>query len=284
VIVLPRSRVSRHPQATAVALQASLGAQASLAIGSRLLPNRGEIGMRKYSKILGALSMSLASLLGFVEASHAQGSPVTAIDILLEPDATMVQRARADNVRLLKAYPDGFALDATHHPHVTMLQQFVRTADLGKVYTAANRILANEKVTSWNLKAFKYYYIPVPPNGIAGIVVEPTENLLRLQQALLDAVAPFTERTGTAAAFMSADGGRDIQQGLIDYVANFTAVASGKKFNPHVTIGVAPEAYLNEMLAEPFQTFTFSPVGASVYQLGSFGAARKELQALSLTP
>jgi hypothetical protein len=28
--------------------------------------------------------------------------------------------------------------------------------------TAANRILANEKVTSWNLKAFKYYYIPVP--------------------------------------------------------------------------------------------------------------------------
>jgi hypothetical protein len=25
-------------------------------------------------------------------------------------------------------------------------------------------------------------------------------------------------------------------------------------------------------------------VGASVYQLGSFGAARKELQALSLTP
>ena len=73
--------------------------------------------MRKYSKILGAFSMSLASLLGFVEASHAQGSPVTAIDILLEPDATMVQHAQADNARLLKAYPDGFALDATHHPH-----------------------------------------------------------------------------------------------------------------------------------------------------------------------
>jgi 2'-5' RNA ligase len=228
--------------------------------------------------------MSLASLLGFVEASNAQESPVTAIDILLEPDATMVQHAQADNARLLKAYPDGFALDATHHPHITMLQQFVRTADLGKVYTAANRILANEKVTSWHLKAFKYYYIPVSPNGIAGIVVEPTENLLRLQQTLLDAIAPFTERAGTAAAFVSADGGRDIQQGLIDYVANFVTVASGEKFNPHVTIGVAPEAYLNEMLAEPFQTFTFSPVGASVYQLGSFGAARKELQVLSVTP
>jgi hypothetical protein len=34
------------------------------------------------------------------------------------------------------------------------------------------------------------------------------------------------------------------------------------------------------MLAEPFASFTFSPVGASVYQLGSFGTARKELKAL----
>ena len=160
----------------------------------------------------------------------------------------------------------------------------MRTADLDKVYAAANQVLANEKAASWNLKAFKYYYIPVPPNDIAGIVVEPTEELLRLQQELLDAVAPFTEKTGTTAAFVSADGGRDIQPGLIDYVTNFSTVAAGEQFNPHVTIGIAPEVYLSEMLAEPFKPFMFSPVGASVYQLGSFGAARKKLQALSLTP
>jgi 2'-5' RNA ligase len=216
--------------------------------------------------------------------SHAQENPVTAIDIALEPNAAMVQRAEADNARLLKAFPGGFALDATHHAHITMRQQFVRTADLDKVYSAANAVLAKEGAAIRRLKAIKYYYIPSPPLGIAGIVVESTENLRRLQYELLDAVAPFTEMTGTANAFVSTDGGRDIQLGLIDYVANFTTIAAGKKFNPHVTIGVAPEAYLNEMLAEPFQTFTFSPVGASVYQLGSFGAARKELQVLSLTP
>ena len=60
--------------------------------------------------------------------------PVTAIDIALKPDAAMVRRARADNARLLKAYPGGFALDATHHPHMTMIQRFVRTADLAKVH------------------------------------------------------------------------------------------------------------------------------------------------------
>ena len=74
------------------------------------------------------------------------------------------------------------------------------------------------------------------------------------------AVAPFTEKTGTAAAFVSADGGLDVQPGLIDYVTNFSTVAAGKKFNPHVTIGIAPEVYLNEMLAEPFKPFMFSPV------------------------
>ena len=240
--------------------------------------------MLRYTKVLAALGIGVASLIGYAERSSAQQSPITAIDIALEPDATMMQHAQADNARLLKAFPKGFALDATHHAHVTMLQQFVRTADLDKVYAAANKVLASEKPTSWKLKAFKYYYIPDPPIGLAGIVVEPTEDLLRLQQELIDAVAPFTVKTGTAAAFMTTEEGRDIQQFLIDYVANFVPIASGKKFNPHVTIGVGTEAYLKEMLAEPFEAFTFSPAGASVYQLGSFGTARKELRALELKP
>jgi hypothetical protein len=33
-------------------------------------------------------------------------------------------------------------------------------------------------------------------------------------------------------------------------------------------------------LAKPFDSLTFSPVGASAYQLGAFGTARKELKAL----
>ena len=83
---------------------------------------------------------------------------------------------------------------------------------------------------------------------------------------------------------MSDEEGRDIQPFLIDYVANFEKIAAGRKFNPHVTVGVGTEDYLKDMLAEPFEAFTFSPAGASVYQLGSFGTARKELKALVLKP
>ncbi len=240
--------------------------------------------MMKYAKGFVALCFSLAILLVYAAPSHAQQNPVTAIDIALEPDATMVQHAQAANARLLKAFPKGFALDATHNPHVTLLQQFVRTADLEKVYAALDKVFASEKPTTWKLKAFKYYYIPSPPVGLAGIVVEPTEDLLRLQQKIIDAVTPFTEKTGTPAAFMSTEDGKDIQGFLLTYVADFVTIAAGKKFNPHVTIGVGTEAYLNEMLAAPFEAFTFSPAGASVYQLGSFGTARKELKALVLTP
>jgi len=35
-------------------------------------------------------------------------------------------------------------------------------------------------------------------------------------------------------------------------------------------------------MAEPFERFTFSPVGASVYQLGTFGTAQRKLAALTL--
>jgi hypothetical protein len=240
--------------------------------------------MRKYVKAAAMVGFGLASLLAVAGAAHAQQNSVTAIDIAMEPDATMIQHAQAANARLLKAFPKGFALDETHHPHISVLQQFVRTADLDKVFAAANAVFAKEKPTTWTLKAFKYYYIPSHPLGLAGIVVEPTADLHRLQDALIAAVAPFVGKRGTPAAFFSEDGGRDIQKFLIEYVADFVRVAAGKRFNPHVTIGVGEESYLNAMLAEPFEAFTFSPAGASVYQLGTFGAARKELKALKLTP
>jgi hypothetical protein len=230
------------------------------------------------------IGLGLILALAFARGAAARQNPVTAVDIALEPDATMIQHAMAANARLLESFPKGFALDETHHPHVTMVQQFVRSDDLDKVFAAANAVLTKEKPTAWTLRAFEYYYIPSPPVGLAGIVVEPTADLHRLQDELIEAVKPYTVKTGTPAAFFSEVGGHDIQKSLIEYVAHFVKIAAGKRFNPHVTIGIGTEAYLNKMLAEPFPSFTFSVAGASVYQLGSFGTARKELKALMVMP
>jgi hypothetical protein len=107
------------------------------------------------SMLKGALVCAVALL-----DAAAQAQEVTAIDILLEPDATMLRQAEANNARLLKAYPKGFALDEAHRPHVTMIQCFVRTADLEKVHAAAHKALAAANVNAMKLEAFKYCYAP----------------------------------------------------------------------------------------------------------------------------
>jgi len=211
-------------------------------------------------------------------------SAVTAIDILLEPDATMLQKSAANNARLLAVFPKGVALDETHRPHITMIQRFVRTAELDKVYAAAGRVLARANVTAMKLEAFKYYYIPSKDVGLAGIVAKPTPDLLKLQADLLAAVAPFTVETGESAAFVTTPDDPVIDPALIGYVSTFVPKASGEHFNPHVTTGIAPREYLDKMLADRFEPFTFSPSGAAVYQLGQFGTAAKKLKDIELKP
>lgn len=79
---------------------------------------------------------------------------VSAVDVLLEPDATMLKRAAAVNDQWLKAYPKGFPLDATHRPHITLVQRFVHTSDLPAVYAAAARVLAGVNFQGMKLEAF----------------------------------------------------------------------------------------------------------------------------------
>jgi len=240
--------------------------------------------MSRYLKILAALNIGLlAALLGHAQPASAQAqNAVMAIDTLLEPDETMIKEAVAANERLLKVFPKGFALGTTHAPHISTLQRYVKTADLDKVYEAVGKVLAEDKPTGWKLKAYKYYYIPWKDIGLAGIVIEPTGDLIRFQKKLIDALAPFTVKTGTAAAFVTTKEDPDINQPTIDYVEHFVPNETGKKFNPHVTIGLASQVYLEGMLKEPFEAFTFSPAGLSVYHLGNFGTARTKLKSWDL--
>jgi len=211
-------------------------------------------------------------------------STVTAIDVLLEPDATMLGHAQANNARLLKVNPKGFALDTAHRPHITMLQCFVRTADLAAVSAAAGRVLAAANVTGMKLEAFKYYYAPSGALGVAGISARPTPELLELQADIIAAVEPFMVERGPIAAFTAPHDDPALDAGLIDYVANYVPKYAGEHFNPHVSTGAAPREYLDRMLAEPFEPFTFSPAGAAIYQLGPFGTAARKLEEWSSKP
>jgi hypothetical protein len=215
----------------------------------------------------------------------AAQSEITAIDILLEPDATMLEHCKADNARLLGVYPKGFALDATHTPHITMLQCFVRTADLDQLYAAEEKVLAAASVNAMKLEAFKLYYIPAGGGvGVAGICAKPTPEILKLQADIIAAANPFNLRGGPIGAFTAGHDNPAIDAAMIQYVSAFEQTGAGEHFNPHVSTGNAPTAYLDQMIAEPFEPFTFSPAGADVYQLGPFGTAAKKLKQFDLKP
>ncbi len=79
---------------------------------------------------------------------------LTAIDILVDPDEAAIERARRVNARLLESMP-GWALDATHVPHITTLQRYVRTADLDHVYDSVEKTLIETDAASLSYKAVK---------------------------------------------------------------------------------------------------------------------------------
>jgi hypothetical protein len=231
--------------------------------------------------ICGAMAGATALQAGTANAQSAPAAgsnKITAIDVLLEPDATMLQHSAANNARLLAVFPKGFALDDEHRPHITLVQRFVRTADLDAVYDAVGKVFAGAHVNAMKLEAFKYYYAPGGAIGVAGICAKPTPEILKLQADVIAAVAPFTVESGPIEAFTAKHADPAMDAALIEYVSTFVPKMSGENYNPHVSTGVATREYLDKMLAEPFEPFAFSPAGAAVYQLGPYGTAAKKLK------
>jgi hypothetical protein len=196
-----------------------------------------------------------------------------AIDVLLEPDRTMIGKSNALNARLRENYPAGYELDATHVPHVTLLQRFVRAKDLDAVTAAIAKVLAAEQPTELKLKTKSLEYVMWGGVAVTALVVERTPELMRLHHNIIDAVAPFSVSGGTAAAFVGAEANAE----SVGWVETFVPKSSGENYLPHVTVGVATEAFLKQLKGAPFETFTFRPDGVAVYQLGDFGTAAKKL-------
>jgi hypothetical protein len=136
------------------------------------------------------------------------------------------------NARLREDYPDGFALDANHAPHITILQRFVRTADLDEVANAVAEVLRTEQSIQWESNATAYDDLAYKNLGLGGIVIEPTQAQRRLQHRINDAVDPFAVEKGTGEAFAPRPDGGAISQPTVDYVNNFVRPRTGMNYHP----------------------------------------------------
>lgn len=207
-------------------------------------------------------------------------SEVTAIDLLIEPDAATCARARVLNARLRRTMPEGFALDDTHAPHITVLQRYVRTPELEQVLDAVGAVVAGADLASLDLRATKIAHAEwdTPGTGIASLMLGRDPRLLGLQGRLIAALAPFAATQGTAAAFVTDPGGPSVNATTVGYVARFVPDHCASHYEAHLSIGMARRRDLEAVEAEPFEPFDVRAVAVAVYQLGNNGTARRQLR------
>ena len=205
---------------------------------------------------------------------------MTAINVLLEPDAATRDRALEFNARLRQTMPDGFALDATHAPHITVLQRYVSSPELEQVLDAVGAVVAGADLASLDLRATKFAHAEwdTPGLGIASLMLGREPRLLALQGRLIAAVAPFAATQGTAAAFVTDPGEPDVNATTIDYVARFVPDHCASHYEAHLSIGMARRRDLEVFEAEPLEPFDVRAEAVAAYQLGNNGTARRRLR------
>jgi hypothetical protein len=204
---------------------------------------------------------------------------LTAIDILVNPDDATIERARAVNARLRRSVPTGYALDATHQPHITTLQRYVHTADLDQLFDAVELTIAATDIATLTFEALAIRHADwgIPDQGYAVFFVKPSPAVLAYQADLLSAVAPFVGSGGTAAAFVT-DGAPDINETTLKWVEQYVPDQIGSNYIPHISLGFATLDDLKVIEEEAFDAFDVHPSSIAVYHLGNNGNARIELK------
>ena len=191
---------------------------------------------------------------------------LVALDVaLLLPPAAAAAVGRL-NARL-QPPPAGFAFDETHLPHVTLVQQFGREADMPVVLALIDQVASE-----------------TPPIVLRGgglqrgrtttsLTVDGGAALRRLHDRLLMVLEPHAAPPGGAAAFVGGD--EPARDGDVDWVARFRVLAAGPRYEPHVTLGVGALGDLRPSVA-------FTATGLALCQLGRFCTCRRVLGSWTL--
>lgn len=224
-----------------------------------------------------SIGVLLCLVKSIANGQSIDSSKLIAIDILIEPDRAMVEHAKVINRQLLRDFPQGYELDSSHMPHITLAQRFVRIKDLSALESAMNKLLTDDKgFLPTQLTAVGYEWSKWAGAGILVCTLERTPTLLAFEKKIVQTAEPFAMSGGTEDAFARA-ASEKIDQDTVNWVQNFVPDHSGDKYAPHITLGIAHPNYLKGLKAAPFEEFSFKGVNMAIYQLGNFGTAQKRL-------
>jgi hypothetical protein len=228
-----------------------------------------------------------------------------AVNVLLEPDAATKVLAAELNAELrlgmaavAGAYSgsgagglvSGFSFDATHLPHLTLVQRYVRRDALERVLEvvgkAAGRVIAGAEGQDLVLRAGDLSGGSLgtePGTVLASVEFGPQPAVRALHEEVLRALTPFASSGGSEAAFFTLPGEPPPNAATVAYVEEFVPAHAGDEYTPHLTAGVAREADVRRLAHDhPLSGAEVTPVAVAVAHLGAFGTARQVLRRLPL--
>ena len=184
-----------------------------------------------------------------------------AVDVAILLPAAARAVAERLNAGFEHAPDAGFRFDASHHPHVTLSQHFVRRERLAEVRALVGGVAAR----------FDPFEVRVT-GARAGrtsqvLTVEASAPLQALHEGLMDALRD-EETAGGAAAFQTDVAPARAADAA--WVAGFRERSSYARYDPHVTIGIGDRSISTA-------PFGFPAEELALCRLGRFCTCRERL-------
>jgi hypothetical protein len=203
----------------------------------------------------------VARRLNMISSNSIAVAVVVLLPVDLDAAAAALNRQLAPMLRF----------DATHLPHLTVVQQFVEAA----------RVVEAGDIIGTTAEQFDPFRIE-----IRGAVSLPFEDTLvwYWQAELSTQLAAVHARVSAALAPLACDGNRDafaaddagpVRDSTVTYVREFAARGAGARFDPHVTLGFGGTL-------PPQEPFSFTADRLALCQLGDLNTCRRVLREASL--
>src|SRR5262245_7910722 len=144
-------------------------------------------------------SISLLAVWGLAGSpvmAASDGDRVIAIDVLLEPDATMVAKADAANAKLRENYPPGYTLGKEQAPHITLVHSYVCEKDLKALEEQLSKLAHAAQPEKWELTATSYTSAIWSGLAITTIGIDRTPQLDAFQEDVAKVVSQYAAKNG----------------------------------------------------------------------------------------
>jgi len=157
-----------------------------------------------------------------------------AVDVVLLPEETMMNRAIEANAELVKKLGCKIVLNKQNClPHISLAMGTINETDIGNIGKILKAV-AKENF----LGDFKIVGVHVETNAVgqqvSAFIVEKTDRIQSLHERIMNGLAPYLS-SDVDRTMMYPSG--EIAESTLLWIRNYREKSSFQNFSPHITIG-----------------------------------------------